>query len=166
MYTVTTFHFRLRFTPHRQWFLGTLLSSVSSTQPEKGSVRFISYINNQLVGYVSTERPVCNKSSCDSFSRWQQQCSFPPVTSVHLWITNEHSKFMSPVCLSLLCWWFSTTQHTLGMNEWRLGSGRGGRTENSLLKREERRGDTETSLLGQWSLDSLKFPHLHPVAFV
>jgi len=42
----------------------------------------------------------------------------------------------------------------------------GGPTGNSLLKRVERRGDTETSLIGQWGLDSLTVPRLHTVVFV
>jgi hypothetical protein len=45
-------------------FSRALLISVSATQPEKGSARVISYINNQLEGYISTGRPVCGKPRC------------------------------------------------------------------------------------------------------
>jgi len=96
VYTVTTFRCELSLTSHRQRFFRNLLSPMSPIQPKKGSARVISYINNHLEGYISTGRPVRNKSTCDSFWRWQQQCSFPPVTSVHFWITNENSTFHVP----------------------------------------------------------------------
>ena len=171
VYTVTTFPFRLRLytTPttifHELYYI---VRSVPRTQPVKGSARVISYINKQLDGYVSTERPVCSKSRCDSFSRWQQQRSFPPVTSVHFWITNGNSTFYVPrLSVSLVLMGLDDSTHT--RYEWmkigKLERG-GGPTGNSLLKRVERRGDTETSLIGQWGLDSLTVPRLHTVVFV
>jgi hypothetical protein len=53
------------------------------------------------------------------------------------------------------------------MNEdWKAREGGGGRTGNSLLKRMERRGETATSLVGQWDIDSMTLPRLHRVFFV
>ena len=161
VYTVTTFRRRLRLTPHRQWYSVRCLPLGQRKAVREASTD----INNQLEGYISTGRLVCSKSRCDSFSRWQKQCSFPPVTSVHFWITNENSTFHVPRLSVSLVRWVSTTQHTLGMNEWRLESERGGRTGYSLLKRgewcgeERRQGDKFRRPVGSWFFDASSPAH-------
>jgi len=168
VYTVTTLLCRLRLTPHRQWFFRNSTKFGVSHSARERHCESHSYKNNQLESYISTERPVCSKSRCHSFSRWQQQCSFSTSNKCsflnHKWKLDVSCP--ASVCVSLLCWWVSTTQHTLGMNEWRLVSGRGGEDREQLVKKsgaERRDGDKFGRPVGYWFYDASS---LHTIFFV